>query len=96
MSSKAVVGRALRETGAALKQASGAEVRLVLVVTAAMVCGYTLRCDQSWTVWRTKLYALIGTGDELSHVRGADSSFSPVPPGREGIGLFRSIFFGLF
>lgn len=35
-STKAVVGRALRETGAALKQASGAEVCLFLV--AKMLC----------------------------------------------------------
>ena len=50
MSAKAVVGRALRETGAALKQASGAEVRPFLVVMVVVVWGYLLHGDQSGAV----------------------------------------------
>lgn len=50
MSAKAVVGRALRETGAALKQASGAEVRPFLVVMVVVVLGYLLHGDQSGAV----------------------------------------------
>ena len=55
MSTKAVVGRALRETGAALKQASGAEVRLLLVVMVVVVCGYILARRPERAVWRPKV-----------------------------------------
>ena len=44
MSAKAVVGRALRETGAALKQASGAEVCLRGVLTMAVARRSGISC----------------------------------------------------
>ena len=55
MSTKAVVGRALRETGAALKQASGAEVRLLLVAMVVVMCGYILARRPERAVWRPKV-----------------------------------------
>ena len=42
MSAKAVVGRALRETGAALKQASGMEVSTILVLIIIVVESQTV------------------------------------------------------
>ena len=78
MSAKAVVGRALRETGAALKQASGAEVRPFLVVMVVVVLGYLLHGDQSGAVLdggRTKVYVLIWHTDEEYVVLVILSSF---------------------
>ncbi len=55
MSAKAVVGRALRETGAALKQASGAEVCLrgVLMMAVAHRSGISCMaiCRRNGGVW---------------------------------------------
>ena len=91
MSTKAVVGRALRETGAALKQASGAEVRLLLAVMVVVVCGYILARRPERAVWSPKVYVLFGTDDE--YVVLTPSRFRLV---REGINLLRSILFDLF